>query len=251
MTDSVTILHTNDLHGALTPARAAWLAALKADRRPALLLDSGDAVTAGNLRVRRHGEPVHRLMNQAGYDAGALGNRESYVRARGLASKLQAAAFPILCANLRRADGGPGPLPASVVVEPVAGVRIGLVAVLVPMVRGEQWTARFCDLVWEAPLAALRRHLPLPDVAAAVCLSHLGLEADRGLAAAGLALDLILGGHSHTPTGEPERRGRTWIAQNPPHGRGLSELTLTFTDRRLSGIAWRARTFEDTDGRTR
>mgnify|MGYP002411055751 FL=1 len=46
-----------------------------------------------------------------------------------------------------------------------------------------------------------------------VCLSHLGIDADRVLAAAVPGIDIIVGGHSHTALAEPEVVGETIAVQ--------------------------------------
>src|SRR5512138_3604661 len=97
---SLTILHTGDLHNHLTAAGADVLRRLKAESPNTLLLDSGDAVSAGNLGVTPGGEPILRLMSETGYDAMAMGNRESHPTLRVLERKLSDAAFPVLGANV-------------------------------------------------------------------------------------------------------------------------------------------------------
>src|SRR6266567_4545120 len=70
----LTIIHTNDFHGRLTEAEAERLAGLRAEHAGALLLDSGDAVSAGNLGCRIGGEPILAAMSDLGYDAMTMGN---------------------------------------------------------------------------------------------------------------------------------------------------------------------------------
>jgi len=94
------ILHTADFHNRLTPERAAKIKALKEAEPAALLLDAGDAVKAGNLAAQPGGEPTLRLMSEAGYDAMAMGNRESHPTRAVLRVKLRDARFPVLAANL-------------------------------------------------------------------------------------------------------------------------------------------------------
>jgi 2',3'-cyclic-nucleotide 2'-phosphodiesterase (5'-nucleotidase family) len=98
------ILHTNDLHDKLTPQKATFLKGLRRHFAPnVLLLDAGDAVRAGNLGAK-HTEPILRLMDDCGYDAMAMGNRESHPTARALYKKLKDAKVPVLAANLRAKD---------------------------------------------------------------------------------------------------------------------------------------------------
>ena len=91
---AVTIFHTADLHSHLPPAAGRHLARLRQDHPGCLLLDAGDAVAAGNLTFRLRGEPILRQMAAIGYDAMAMGNRESHPTRRFLERKLR---FLIFC----------------------------------------------------------------------------------------------------------------------------------------------------------
>lgn len=223
MSRRLTLLYTNDLHGRLTPAGADRLAALKAAHAPCLLLDSGDAVRAGNLGCSLRGEAIHRLMNRAGYDAGALGNREFHFIAWALRRKLSAAAFPILCANLRRADGGaPPPPPRAEARFDLAGARVLCVGLCVPMIPAGHWSEAISPFRFVQPAEAIAA----AEADVLVVLSHLGLEADRRLAAERPRIDLILGGHSHTPLAVPQRIGSTWLFQNAPHAAEVTKIEV-------------------------
>src|SRR5439155_8969869 len=93
----------------LTAERAAVLACLRSEHPDSLLLDAGDAVSASNLGFRLGGEPILRRMNDLGYDAMTVGNRESHPRRELFSRKLEGARFPILCANLTARPGVPVP----------------------------------------------------------------------------------------------------------------------------------------------
>ncbi len=191
-------LHTADFHNRLPPAAARQLAELKRRHQGALLLDAGDAVAAGNLWFRLGGEPILKRMAEIGYDAMAMGNRESHPSRRLLERKLRDAAFPILAANLR---GQGASLPEVIRTHIVFNNRAGRAAVigLAPqMTRPDSRWARVTDYVFEDPVktaaeqsAALREEVDL-----VVCLSHCGGELDRKIAALP-EVDLVLGGHAH------------------------------------------------------
>jgi len=230
----LTIFQTNDLHGRLTLEMAEQLDALTAKHQPSLLLDSGDAVACGNLGWHGGGEPIHHLMNLAGYDAGTLGNREFHLWGGPQAAKLSAAEFPIVCANLT-GRGVFGQIAPAVELEPFAGLKVRVFGLLRDMVGGPpaSWLsgARF-----RPPLEAAQEQVAARgDAAVCVCLSHLGLAADRELASID-GLDLVLGGHSHTLVDPPEQVSGTWIGQNAPYGGTLSRYELDVEDGRLARI---------------
>jgi len=233
----LTLLHTNDAHNRFRERHALRLRDLKEAYDNVLLLDAGDAIGSGNIGFRPWGEAALTRMNQAGYDAMALGNREFHVWRWALQCKIKRAHFPVLCANLRRrgepvepphADRPVG-LETHRVLRLPNGLRVGLFGLLVEMVRPDSRAARFGHFVFTPPRQAAREMITdlRPRVDVVICLSHLGLEQDRDLARRTEGLDLILGGHSHTPLPQPERVGSTWIAQAEPYLRSVGRIHLT------------------------
>ncbi len=97
----LTIFHTNDFHNKLAPNQAAFI---RSEREKAgactLLLDAGDAVSAGNITYHPDGEPILTLMSETGYDAMTVGNRDFHLTRVGFHSKLSNARFPILSGNI-------------------------------------------------------------------------------------------------------------------------------------------------------
>lgn len=234
--EQVTLLHTNDLHGHLTPAAAAALQARR-EALGAVLLDSGDALGTGNLGFRPGGEPVQRLMTTAGYAAGALGNREFHLWGYGQRCKLKAAGFPLLCTNLS-GRGVFGEIPDHVVLEPRPGLRLWIFSLLRDMVGGPpaRWLsgARFAPPV--AIAADQVAQAAAAGCAACLCLSHLGQNADQRLAGDVPGLAIILGGHSHTVIDPPVQVEGCWIGQNRPYGESVTRYQLSVEEGRLAEV---------------
>ena len=110
----ITLLHVNDLHGALRPKAeeggAANLVGLiertRADApSPILLLDAGDAFQGTYISNSNHGQAVMEVMNLAGVDAFALGNHEFDWGLDVLRARIAEAQFPCLAANLETSSG--------------------------------------------------------------------------------------------------------------------------------------------------
>ncbi|MFB3881740.1 MAG: metallophosphoesterase [Armatimonadota bacterium] len=240
----ITIFHTADLHSRLTPAAARQLAELRRQQPGSLLLDAGDAVAAWNLTYRLRGEPILRLMSDLGYQAMAMGNRESHPLRRGLERKLSDASFPVLAANLRERRRGekekrrrgagtersvPG-LPEIVrshVVLSTPGGRVGVIGFAPQMVSPGSLWARLTDYVFEDPMAIapeLAGRLR-EDADLVVCLSHCGEEVDRELAALP-EVDLVLGGHTHRARALQEP-GRALIVYPGCYGTQVAKTELT------------------------
>lgn len=212
----VSFLHTNDLHGKLTPERAARLAALREETD--LYFDSGDAILAGNLAYPLKPEAVWPLLNDLRCTASVPGNRESHPLAAAFRAKLAGVAHPLLCGNLRLKDGT-RPLPGTLELES-NGLKIGVAAAMVEMVTTRMKTQAASAYLWDPALPTLRElgEELRPRVDLLIALTHIGYRRDVELAQEG-PFDVILGGHSHTVLMEPERVERAWICQGGSHGR--------------------------------
>jgi 2',3'-cyclic-nucleotide 2'-phosphodiesterase (5'-nucleotidase family) len=211
------ILHTNDFHGALNTAREEKLRSIRdgAD----VYFDCGDAIKSGNLAIPMRPEEAWPRLASLRCTASVPGNRESHILVAAFAKKLEGYRHPILCANLHL-KSGERPLPGHLIVD-AAGMKIGIVGVMVPMVTARMATQAASAYLWEQPIpAAIAEAEPLrKQVDCLVALTHIGLRQDRELAATSQLFDLILGGHSHDVLREPIIVGRTAICQAGSHGR--------------------------------
>jgi len=213
----VRILHTNDFHGTLTEDRRRRLAPLRAETD--LYFDTGDAIKTGNLGIPHKIEPVWAELHALDCTASVLGNRETHVIEGAFRAKIAGAEHPILCGNLHRKDGS-YPLPRSLEFT-VQGVRVGVLAVMEPMVTERMATKAASAYLWDPPVAvaaSLARELR-PRVDLLIALTHIGHRQDLALAEAVPAIDVILGGHSHTVLEKPELVGRTAVCQGGSHAR--------------------------------
>ena len=228
----LTLLHTNDFHNHLSARQAEFIHQAKAARDNVLLLDSGDAISAGNVGVRPGGEPILTLMSETGYDAMTLGNREFHIADALLRLKIGKATFPILCANIRwREDQGEAlPVVPSLVKTLPNGLRIGVFGLTVPMVTPRMTARLVSAFVFDDPVAVARQQIETlrPSVDALVALTHIGLREDERLAASCSELDLIIGGHSHNKLAEPKVVGGVPIVQAGWFGHFLGEIELTW-----------------------
>lgn len=151
-TVTLTVIGTNDLHGHLRalPVLAGYLEILRDVRRDdgaVLLLDGGDLFQGTLESNLREGAPVIAAYGLLGYDAATIGNHEFDYGPEGdavtpqrpgddprgaLLARAREARFPLLSANLRRAeDGAPidwDRVAPSVLLER-AGVRVGVIGV--------------------------------------------------------------------------------------------------------------------------
>jgi 2',3'-cyclic-nucleotide 2'-phosphodiesterase (5'-nucleotidase family) len=242
-TSSLIILHTNDIHGNIEGlARIATLVArIKAENpaTPVFFFDCGDVEEpSSRLSNVTKGTAMHRLLNAAGCDAAVAGNG-AWLRygPQVLAEHGAAARYPLLAANLRTHAGSllAGVQPAALL--RAGALRLGVIGVSTDM---PDYTA-FFDLQ-AVPAAPLVRELAAAfrqdGANAVIVLSHLGLAADRELAA-NLQEDVvaIFGGHSHDLLPEGERIGRVVVAQAGQYAGHLGRLDLAWNSEQATVTA--------------
>jgi len=213
------LIHTSDFHDRLTPAKAARLRALK-EEHDALLIDTGDAIRAANVTVLPWRERAISLMNDAGYDAMGLGNREYFFRSRGMRWKAGHAHFPRLAANLY---GGTGAGSFSILEG--SGLRLGVFALMPTMVAPGHWFETLADSrfrPWQqAALAAVGALRAQSDLL--VALFHRPNAQIEELCSLLPERSLILAGHDHVlqPTLEPAPSGQpvSCVGEGATHAR--------------------------------
>jgi 5'-nucleotidase/UDP-sugar diphosphatase len=191
--------------------------------------------------------PAYRLYSAAGVDAGAVGNHDLDWGVGMLAlSAGQDAAFPLLSANLVPAadTDAPGIYPAALFV--VKGIRVGVIGLTTPAEIKHVLPGEFAVTDPQVAVGNLLPALrPLCDVL--IVLSHLGYSlASASAATAGAgdvelaqalphgAVDLIIGGHTHSllhKSGfDPAQRiNGIPIVQAGPGGRYLGEVVMDVT----------------------
>ncbi len=228
---SVSLLHTNDLHGSLDDGRESTLAALRAEVD--FYFDTGDAIRSGNLAVPFGQEPVWERFGRLGLTAHVIGNRETHLVEAGFKAKLAGAPAPVLCANLRL-KSGERPLAGTLRLE-ANGVRVGVFAVSVPMVTERMAVKVASAYIWDQPIPVSRECVAQlrDEVDLLIGLTHIGHRVDLELAERVPGIDILLTGHSHTILEQPLRVGSTWICQGGSHGRFAG--VYRWTDGRLEG----------------
>jgi 5'-nucleotidase len=225
----IRIYHTSDLHD--RRGFAARLQALR-ERRAGLLFDCGDSLR-GSQTVYYRNEPIVAELDEAGYDAQGIGNREFHYLFAALRARASWMRHPLVCTNLRDTKGRPLPflqalrLPAlDSEGNPICVNVLGLLIMQYPeqsfWERVFGW--RFLN-PWEAiaPFAAtVAEDEPL------VVLSHLGLSLDCELAMRVPRIDLLLGGHSHDTLPAPRYVGDVPIVHAGPYGKFVSRSELNY-----------------------
>jgi 5'-nucleotidase / UDP-sugar diphosphatase len=257
------VLHTNDMHGYFLPNVAPWLPgrpsiggmeALDAYVRTVrnevgddklLLFDGGDLLTGTpvtDLEVNgAQGGAMTAFLADVGYDAWTLGNHDFDKGFVNAAALVHSSRVPVVNANLRNPEGGPvfPGVKTSLVIE-ANGLRVGVIGAITEelpeLTSADTLSHLRLRPVADAVRAEVERIDPLTDLIVLVC--HCGIESDRALAARVSGIDLIVGGHTHTPMHAPEKVGETWIVQAGSNNRSVGRVDLVAENdgiRTLSG----------------
>jgi len=225
----VTLLYTNDLH--LRFERLDSLGELIESQRGAadgdvLLLDAGDALHDFRRPVTAvYGAPeMIAWMNDAGYDAMALGNHDLYWGARQVEELASTASFPILCANLVPDPGFLAPFLDCTVID-VGETR----TLVIGLITNE--FLPYADYPWlfmVDSVAAVRSVVAdqedVPDLTIVLC--HLPVASAAQLAETLPEVDVFVSGHSHETTADPLRVGDSIVVQAGAFARYLGRLRL-------------------------
>lgn len=264
----LTILHANDVHSAaagvndrgpvyddtnavgglarVTAFVADEKAKAKVQGKGVLALDAGD-FWQGTHFFRTGGMPWARAaMRQMPWDAVTLGNHEFDLGCETLAQYVKGLPFPVLAANLEKNPACPlstVPLPATVVKD-LNGVKVGIIGLAND--EGKDISEACPNTDFANRTKALERaasELEKAGVTHIIAVTHVGYEADQVLARAVPAIDVIVGGHTHSVLGDhPHSEGpyptviahddgsKTLVVQAGRSTRYLGQLTVSFDD---------------------
>ncbi len=256
----LTLLFLGDLHGRLDrlPRAFSAIAALRARVAEAggasLLVCTGDTVDRTiPVAARTGGRVALPVLEAMGVQALTPGNHDADWGPAAFTRWVASARFPILLANVGPTTGGLWPGVRSSLLLELGGRRIGLLGLSTVMLANALGPAA----VYEPPTVAVAREaaaLRAQGASTVIALSHLGYafgpdvahwmppdaDTDVRMAEAGLDLDAIVGGHTHTRLEPSVRIGRTVIAHAGVNVEHVGELTL---DLGADGtpIAWAGR----------
>jgi 2',3'-cyclic-nucleotide 2'-phosphodiesterase (5'-nucleotidase family) len=218
------IYHTSDMHN--HRGFAPRLRALR-DEKPGLLFDCGDSLRGSQTLYYRN-EPIIAEIDEAGYDAQAIGNREfsyAYPLLRARARKMQ---HPLVCSNLLDIKGRELPFLQSMTMR-ANDITIHIVGLLIMQYPVGSFYERIFGWRFLDPWDAVQPYAErVPDGDMLLVLSHVGLSLDRQLAQRIPRIDLILGGHSHDTLFAPEVVNGVPIVHAGPYAQYVSRTELSY-----------------------
>lgn len=268
---SITILHTNDMHGRHVPFHVAPGSATAQTgdpgREPAhfdrfgdvggfaylagavnavrerdgadrvLLFDGGDTFSDDLVGNETRGEAMISLMNALGYQFMSLGNHDfdyGLERTRELEGL---ADFPMRGANT--IENGKPIFGEPYEIFDAAGIDVAVLALAYHNTSQTGSKANVEGLTFTNGIEVAREWVPKLRERAdlVVVLSHQGTAVDRLLAREVPDIDLIIGGHSHDRVSPPEDIDGVWMVQALSDAAVLGEIKLVLdTNNRLQSV---------------
>lgn len=238
---TLVIFHTSDTHGFFYPQnKIGGFAALKNvinhEKKPFLLLDSGDFANGTAEAKFSRGAKAVQLMNAVGYSAVTIGNHEFDFKDAGITALIQESKFSILAANLR--EKATGLLPAGVQAARVFNVD-GIKVAVIGLANNHpsQPTQKYTFI---KPLTALSKALQeveKQDPAVVIVIAHdsfVDYQHDilpyMGQIAKHFPgrVQVVLGGHAHKIVNEYLES--TLYVESGAHLEAVSKITVNVDD---------------------
>ena len=214
------IIHTNDHHARIEPVtggtpvapihggvsrRKTLIDAIRDEGGNQILLDAGD-VFQGTLWFTQYlGQADLEFYNALGYAAVTIGNHEFDKGQQPLADFIRRANFPVLSANIAIAADVPAPIGGLFkpwIVKEIGGQKIGIFGLTTeetPVLSSPGAGIAFTNYIEAARKAVA--DLKARGANKIIALTHIGITFDRELARQVDGIQVIIGGHSHTPMG--------------------------------------------------
>ena len=241
-TEPVVILHTNDVHGAVSNyAKVAALASqYESEGAYVLILDAGDFSQGDTAVSVSEGATAVELMNMVGYDAVALGNHEFDYGFEALKKNMENAQFPVLAANVKY-NGELAFDDAAVFTTP-GGTKIGVFGLDTPETATKAHPGKIQGVTFAGgeELYAIAQEmvdmLKNEGCNYIICLGHLGID-DETAATANRSIDLLekvtgidvfIDGHSHSTEEE--------IVEKTNADRKVGDTVVTSTGTKIENI---------------
>lgn len=248
---TITIFHTNDMHGrlldatkvdsnkntVLTQIGADYVAAMKESVPGSLLIDAGDATQGLPFSTVSKGADVINLMNAAGYDGMVLGNHEFDYGKTQLLSNAALAKFPVVSANTM--DGGK-PLLAGIngnngedFIKTVNGIKVGFFGITTQETVYKTNPSNLPGVTFSDPISTSQAEvtkLKGEGAEVIVGIMHIGNDPSSDpisekIASSVNGINVIIDGHSHTV--ENKTVNNTLIAQTGCNSANVGRIDIT------------------------
>jgi len=195
-TDTVLLLHTNDIHDHLRPGLdelggvpyiVGYVRGVRAERPDVILVDAGDVVNKGDMLPSiTRGEAIYTALRRARYDVLAPGNHCFRYVTGG----------EMLCANGVMQDGSGFPFRAARIID-VDGTKVGVIGFALPSLVPPGGKCKILDLDRTAEVLAAKAAEIDAEAHLVVAVGHANSRTCTQLARKVPAIDVFVSGHSH------------------------------------------------------
>lgn len=246
-THHLTVLHFNDFHGYFDQDPESGLGGAErmagvirqirrendAKGADTIVLQGGDLISGTALSSHYKGALEFAFMDRLDTAAMVVGNHEFDFTLPVLSAHIADSKTPVLAANIFHRNSEPVPWRAHVLYTTAHGIRLGIFGITTtttPVVTmpANVRTLRFADHVRTAKTQMAELE-PATDYQ--IALTHVGVEADKQIAAQVAGIDLVIGGHDHV---DPTRYCRTTneilVCQTPAKGKYVGRVDLALRD---------------------
>lgn len=245
------IFYTNDIHGYIYPASCfdkdstcciggfpTLSNYIKKMKREYILVDAGDFFQGTPEGIYNGGKSVAEIMNIVGYDLAVPGNHEFDLGYKNFTEIANSADFNFTLSNILDTSFNKHPEEFSrFYILTINGVNVGFFGLLTKDVSSITKWDNPNLLVYE-PLSSAKNmveYLRRNNADIIIAITHLGFEGetrpyegDIYLSENVKGIDVIIGGHSHTPIRKPYKIENTYIVQAGSHLRYLGQLCILY-----------------------
>jgi len=224
----LTVLHVNDSHSYLDATKdklkpegkstyvkmGAWsrlqtaVSGVREREKNVALLHAGDAVQGELYFMKYSGKPEMEFLNRLDFTAMTLGNHEFDKGPDFLAGFLKYTTVPVVSANIdASAIPGLDDRIKPYFIASYGGEKIGIIGLTT---KETAFISSPGKVVFADEAETARQYvkkLEAQGVNKIILLTHVGLDADKKLAATVPGVDIIVGGHSHSLLGDPAAMG--------------------------------------------
>jgi len=256
LTEHITIAHTNDVHGHIVEDKnqkefgyakiSTLLKQWREENENFLLLDAGDTFQGTVFVNQFKGESILPILNQLGYNTMAAGNHEFDFGYEQLLKLRDSLKYPIISANVFKQDGSN--LLAPTFTAEIGGKKFGFVGFVAEDTPILTHPDNVKGLTFKNPVEIAKQVVPQlkKEVDHVIVVSHVGVEVDREIAKNVPGIDLIVGGHSHTPLEKPELVNGTYIVQDWEYGKSLGRADLYYLGKELVAFSGGLSAYDET-----
>jgi len=263
VTQTLTILHTNDIHGHIeedaTLADGGTIGAAKyktiindyESKGDVLVFDAGDATHGTNFATLSDGENIISLMNDLGVDGFVPGNHDFNYGFGQLMNLQTLANFPMLASNVVEDATGTDPFTENYIYD-MADYQVGVFGLATPETKTKSNPVNTAGLTFTDVVDAANTQVAALKAAGAdviIMLSHLGEDAASPIntftvTQAVTGIDLVIDGHSHTLLPNGLTDNGTMIVSAGEHMQNIGHVEITISEGAVTGITANLITFD-------